>query len=300
MAKKRKHAKGLREKYEDFILDMQSMGYKEAGIKTYQQRVGRFVDWCESQSVISIDEGEIRRFRKTILDTGVSDMTVYNYARAVRAFINWCVRNNEMDSAPKLRMPPKPAPIPAPYGESEIESIVAACEDVRDELIICLLLDTGIRPAELVMVRAEHLDTRNRLLNIPVGKMRKTRDVSYSKQTGQVLRDYMRAYEFPADYVGPLFISQMTGENLTYHGFRALMRRLQQATNIDMSMYRFRDTFATTSLRNGADMMMVLKALGHADLSSIKHYIGYGTEDIQRISNEFSPVESMLKRRRRK
>lgn len=290
----------IRDAFDDFILDMESRGFRHGTITNYRSRVGAFVRWCEENGVNEIDANTIRRFRKLIIDSGVGERAIFNSARDVRAFLNWCKYEGLVDDVPVLQMPPEPAPEPNPYSQDEITAIVDACNNDRERVIVYLLLATGIRPGELELAQTEHFDLRERTLYIPVGKMRKPRTVVFDEETRRMIRTYARSYGIDMNAPGPFIISGRGG-NLTYSGYRQLFIQLSKRAKFNVTMYRFRDTFATRSITSGEwDVLGLQKAMGHANLQSMKHYVSYTTQDLKKANDRYSTVKDMITKKKKR
>lgn len=80
---------------------------------------------------------------------------------------------------------------------NRFRALLATCkgrafEPLRDETIIRLLVDTGMRRAELIGLRVEDLDL-DQDVAIVVGKGRRPRACPYGHKTGLVLDRYLRA-----------------------------------------------------------------------------------------------------------
>lgn len=126
--------------------------------------------------------------------------TAHHRYRALQPFFRWLVDEGEIRSSPMERMkPPKLPEAPPPVlREGDFRRLLDVCvadktfAGRRDEGIIRVFQDTGIRRGELLGVRLEHLDLEDCRLTV-TGKGGRTRDVAIGDQTVRALDRYLRA-----------------------------------------------------------------------------------------------------------
>lgn len=92
------------------------------------------------------------------------------------------------------RVPDQPVPV---LSGDELRALLATCkspgfEQLRDEAIIRLLADTGMRRAELLGLSVEGLDL-DQDVAVVMGKGRRQRACPFAHKTGLVLDRYLRA-----------------------------------------------------------------------------------------------------------
>ena len=125
-----------------------------------------------------------------------SASTANNRFRSLQRFFKWLVDEEHIDSNPMATMkPPKGEDHLVPvYEPAEIQALVGASlgdsfEDVRDTAIILLLVDTGIRRAELVGLTVEDVDIDDHSITV-LGKGARPRHVSFGNKVATALDKY--------------------------------------------------------------------------------------------------------------
>ena len=118
---------------------------------------------------------------------------------ALRRFSAWLVEEGELPTDPLagLRPPKLGQKIVPVLSEEEIRRLLKACEgkglrDRRDEAIIRLLLETGLRAGECVALRVEDVDVRGGLVLVRRSKGGKGRVVPFGPVTGRAVDRYLR------------------------------------------------------------------------------------------------------------
>ncbi len=115
---------------------------------------------------------EVAKIRREHVETFVEDLlakwkpaTTNNRYRALAQFFKWALEEGEITDSPMARMKPPTVP-DAPVSvvsDDELRSLLRACqgsgfEERRDTAIVRLLVDTGMRAAELMNLKVEDLD----------------------------------------------------------------------------------------------------------------------------------------------
>jgi integrase len=101
----------------------------------------------------------------TLRDEGKAPSTVSTRYKALRVFFGYLVEEGELAASPMERMKPPQVPdVPVPVlTEVELRRLIKACEgkgfdERRDNAIVRLFLDTGMRRAELAGLRIGDID----------------------------------------------------------------------------------------------------------------------------------------------
>lgn len=160
------------------------------------------------------------------------------------------VDEDEIDAHPMkgLGVPSAPAkPVPV-LSDTELAALIKACAGKdcfarRDEAVVRLLLDCGMRVAELCVLTVEgtNLDAEVVLVT---GKGSKVRPVYFGAPTARALDRYLRGRsQHRWAHVDALFLGQRGP--LTPDGVRELLRvRGETAGITDLHPHRFRHTWA--------------------------------------------------------
>ena len=151
---------------------------------------------------------------------------------------------------------------------------------VRNRALIALLLDSGLRLAEVAGITLGELDLKDQIVRIH-GKGRKDRPVPFSEGTVDYLRTWIRVRGGEA---GSLF-------GLSRYGIRQLLTRIGQETGIHVHPHKFRHTAATMMVRENMDLHSIKRVLGHSHLSVTEKYLSLSTEDLKNKHNAASPLE---------
>ena len=129
----------------------------------------------------------------------LSPATVARHYRNLQQLWRWLIDDGEITRSPMERMRPPAVPEqPVPLiSEADLVALLAACkgntfENRRDTAILRLLIDTGMRLAELTGLGVDDLDFDAEVAHV-LGKGRRARAVPFGNKTGDALRRYLRA-----------------------------------------------------------------------------------------------------------
>ncbi|WP_424639852.1 tyrosine-type recombinase/integrase [Embleya sp. AB8] len=193
----------------------------------------------------------------TVLLDSTSPGNAHQHFRSLKTFFNWMTDiEEELDRSPMARMK---API-VPEQEVEIvpedalQRLLRRCggrsyTDRRDTAMIMLLLDTGVRRAELVNRLISDVDLDLKVMLI-VAKGKRPRSVPFGKQTAVALDRYFRALQKLAgpdalERDAPLWRGVLKKSTFTVSGVNQMLeRRCIQAGIEHVHPHRFRHTFA--------------------------------------------------------
>jgi integrase/recombinase XerD len=162
----------------------------------------------------------------------------------------------------------------------EVDTLAKATEKLRDNLIVRLLFQTGVRVTELCEIRLSDLDREERKINIR-GKGRKNRNVYYKKSLDflmDVWVEEIRPTVYHAD-TSPYLFPTSHSENITRQTVEEKVREAAEEADLQdtygptadghtrhtITPHVLRHSFAMAALDNGWDVYTLSQALGHAD-----------------------------------
>jgi site-specific recombinase XerD len=128
------------------------------------------------------------------------------------------------------------------------------------------------------------------------GKGRKDRVTFVGARTRkQVLRYFTLECGGKPKPEAPLFTSQRGGGRLAVATLRQLTRRLRAATGVkNCKCHAFRRTMAIQSLRNGMNVYVLAKMLGHDGIDVLRYYLDILQDDVKAAAKSFGVVDNLL------
>jgi integrase/recombinase XerC len=276
--------------------------YSSHTTTAYNKDLDQFVLFCTEMvgefNIREIDSGVLRKWVLSLMNEGYQPQSIKRKVSSVKAFFRFLMKNEIIETNPFIDVPLPKVRKKLPYflNESSLHHLLDDgffpndFEGVRDKLIITLLYGTGIRRAELLQLKDNSFDRKNKLVRV-MGKRRKERIVPYPESVNLVLEQYIeirnREIGTSRDALLVTEKGEPVYEKLIY---RTVQKYLEQVTSLEKkSPHVIRHSYATHLLNRGADLNAVKELLGHANLSATQIYTHMTFEKIQKVYKQAHP-----------
>lgn len=254
----------------------------EETVKLYVGGVRHYLAWCEKRSEArTFSRALVTAFVADLLDQGKEAATARAYQLSVRRYSAWLAEEDLLDHDPLVGLKPpkldiKVVPV---LTSDQLKALVRACDgkafrDRRDEALIRLLAETGIRAGEAVALHLDDVDLGRGLVVVRRGKGGKGRLVPFGPQTGRSLDRYLRVRRtHPRASEGLLWVGER-GQGFTYAALaRALKRRARAAGVPDFHVHVLRHTYAARWLAAGGSEGGLMAVAGWSRREMLDRYV---------------------------
>jgi site-specific recombinase XerD len=250
-------------------------------LTTYTAGVEDFLAWCERNGTpAELTKPNVQTWIADMLDAGATPSTASTRLGALKRFTAWLVEEDELPSNPLLRMPsPKQDTTVVPaLTDDEIRLLIKSCNgksfcDRRDEAIVRLMVETGLRANELIELRCDDLDLTNGTVVVRRGKGGKGRVAPFGPQTATVLDRYLRTRRNHASPDNPQLFTGYHIKTFSYWALaRTLRRRAKEAGITGFHVHRLRHTAATRWLRHGGSEGGLMAVAGWSNRQMLDRY----------------------------
>lgn len=252
-----------------------------ATIKVYGDGVRRFLAWAaQNERKPVLDRPTVAAFIADLLTGGAEPATARSRHLSLRRFTAWLVDEGELSTDPLVgsRPPKLDTKIIPVLDEEQLKALVRACQgatlrDRRDEALVRLMVETGVRAGEVVALRVGDVDLHKGLVVVRRGKGGRGRTVSVGPQTTRALDRYLRlrrAHRL-AD-TADLWLGDR-GKTLSYYGLHAALRgRANQAGIERFHPHMLRHTAASRWLAAGGSEGGLMAVAGWTRRDMIDRY----------------------------
>ena len=235
---------------------------------------------------------------------GLSPATAARRRAAVRQFYRFVLGEGWRDDDPSRRVeaPRKGRPLPKVLSRQEMDRLIAAAgardgaQGLRFGCMVELAYASGLRISELTALPLAAL-ARDPAYLIVKGKGGKERLAPLNDAARAAVRSYIevRPRFLPkGDRANPwLFPSRGKAGRLTPRRFAQVLNEAAAGAGIDpdrVSPHVLRHAFATHLLEGGADLRVVQKLLGHADIATTQIYTHVASDRLREVMAAKHPL----------
>lgn len=285
----------LQDAFTDFILSRQAMMCTTRTMQFYEFTLGKILEWLERNDVhepIQITSRHARALLGEMVGKGYSDSYIHIFARVLRTFTRFLLKEKYVYQPIEFEMPKLGKKRLLVFDKDEVQQIINSCQTKRDKAFILLMVDSGLRQAEVISLNWGDVDILSGIVRVEKGKGRKARSVVIGAHTRRALLRYKG--EVDSSEKKPL-LQTRNGERFTTSGLRSWTNRISERANIHISAHALRRTFATLSLRAGMNVIQLQAFMGHSSLDMTRHYIDLLDEDLVEAHKEHGPIDSFYK-----
>ena len=192
---------GLESLRGSFNRSLRVEGKADRTLVLYGQSITYFSQWLAQRGrpadLSSLDRDTVLQWFDHLRSRGLTTGTIRTRWRGLRRFANWLLAEGIVGTDPLagivIDKPPPPVPI---LTDEDLAALVGACRgkrfaDRRDEAVMRLLIDCGLRVSEVTGIDLDHLDLDAESITV-TGKGSRVRAAYFGAKTGQALDRYLR------------------------------------------------------------------------------------------------------------
>jgi site-specific recombinase XerD len=256
-------------------------------IKSYMEAIRQLDAFLAARGMPRNVAGIHREHVESFIEDQVARLkpaSAANRYRSLQQYFKWLVEEGEIKGNPMAGMDPPSIPEAPPpvLTTDELEKLLRVCEgnafdQRRDTAIIRLLLDTGIRRAEIAGLQVDDIEFDVRVsrdqevagVAYVTGKGDRRRTVAFGRNTAKAIDRYLRARpktESPWLWLG-------RKGRLTDTGVSQMLRRRAREAGIgDIHAHLFRHTFAHQWLADGGSEGDLMRLAGWRSRTMVDRY----------------------------
>ena len=282
----------IKEYFLKSILDQKN--YSKKTFENYNRDLNKFFKFLNDykiKDIKKITKETVRLYFLKQKNNNISNRTLGRYYSSLNSFFIYSIEHEYIDVNPLkfIDYPKYTKKIPEYIYDSQLEKLLneKTSENVeielRNKLIIHLLLDTGVRVSELVNIKVHDIDVEERIIKV-FGKGSKERFVFFTSKTKELLTNYLIKRKEKA-ITDNLFINYK-GEKLTERSVQKIIKLVGEKIGLDIHPHLLRHTFATDLLNKGADIRMIQELLGHENLDTTQIYTHVSNSRVKEVYDD--------------
>jgi integrase/recombinase XerD len=256
-------------------------------IESYLYGAAPYLTWCDEQGVDPLAKRSLDTHIAGMLDRGAMPSTAKVRFKGVQHFTRWLAAEGEIDADPfaSMRPPKVDEPVIPVLTDEQIVDLIAACQPPaasrtglpsllfrRDEAIVRLLVETGMRAAECVGMLLDDVDLPERVIVLR-GKGGKERSVGFGDKTARALDRYLRVRRLHARAASPELWLGARGFGMVYESMYGALNKRAAAAGIEgMHPHRLRHTSADRWLDAGGSEGGLMAMHGWSSSRMVQRY----------------------------
>ena len=269
-------------------------------VRYYEENLSRFNKWL-SLSKLNIPELTSDNLRQYIIYlglTGIKNVSLHTYYRAVRVFCSWLYQEGyiDIDITQRIKLPKDDSEIVIPLTKDDVavidEYIINSELALRNYCIFHLLLDCGLRRQEVINLKTDCIGKNT--LTIKNSKNNKSRIVLIPEFLRLSINNYL------GKRTGIVFLNRYEQEPVTENTIKKLFSNIKNLPGMErVHAHLLRHTFATSYLYYGGNMEMLRLLMGHSSYNILQNYVHLAAQEELIGSGLYELDEIFFKNRRK-
>jgi len=260
-----------------FMANRRMKGLAVSTLKQYSQQLSYMLNF--SNKLIT----DPAKLEAIILSIKGTQETRHSYYRTYRTFYNFMDRRCHIPNPMKSVEPPRLKPKVMPTLETnELSLLSLFTRDARDNALITLLLDTGIRTSEATSLQQDNIKEGYIIVRGKVGQ----RTVPISPVVRSAL---LNLPKYEDGYVFHGHSGKLTRSG----AYRVVRQALERVgiTGSKLGAHRLRHTFGRHWLTLGGDLRSLQIIMGHSNIRTTEKYASLVFDDVAVKHKQCSPVQ---------
>jgi integrase/recombinase XerD len=175
---------------------------------------------------------------------------------------------------------------------------------LRNELLIRLLYQTGLRRGEMAETRLKDIDTDERAINVHATKTHLNRTVYYQPSLDTLLSRWINVerkalatagseYLFPTyktEQISPKQISRTVKKAADAAGLQSrVYTNAAGHEQMEVTAHTLRHSFAVQCVKNEMNVRFIQKLMGHAKIETTERYLRVAGPDVRDAARKYGP-----------
>ncbi|MBU0493332.1 MAG: tyrosine-type recombinase/integrase [Chloroflexi bacterium] len=282
-----------------FVADLQQRDKSQATVTKYEAGLRAFDAWLGVTNLdpATITAEQAQAYRQHLVDRGQQPATINGHLAALRAFGRWAESQGQPNFSRHLKDLRLAPYRPRALARTDLLRLLRVVRDhgsARDQALVCLLVQAGLRAAEAAALQIGDvaLSERKGMVQVRMGKGRKTRTIPLPVEARTTLRAYLDE-RGAAALTAPLFPAQRgatAGQPIRPRAVWDVVKKYARLAQLDdVTPHVLRHTYATATLEaSGHDLRLVQHLLGHSRIETTARYLKPSPEAAEAVANRLS------------
>ncbi|MBS3679953.1 tyrosine-type recombinase/integrase [Ornithinibacillus massiliensis] len=291
----------------------QARNFTKKTMKNKRQELKQVLEFLQTKRGIaeleSVTSHDLDAYLRIKRQKGLKPQSIVSMAKQVKAFFNWCVKEEYLTINPmdKVTLPRIPKVLLTGLTSREVVDMMESFSntkylEIRNKAILGMMADCGLRAMEIAGLKEN--DVRDTTIKV-FGKGNKERIVFISPALKKILIRYERIkkeyFTNRIKYNDNYFLAYQ-GKAMSTVAVYNLVIEAAERVGIKgkrVSPHMFRHYFAVQSIMAGIDVYSLSRLLGHSDVSTTQRYLeSLDNDQLLEKATSSSPLMNLNRRNR--
>ncbi|MEM5867627.1 MAG: tyrosine-type recombinase/integrase [Candidatus Aenigmatarchaeota archaeon] len=260
--------------------ELKLRGFSERTIKMYLFYNQKFLEFVNKKPE-EVVEDDIKAFIAKKMERGISSKSIVLIKAALKFFYDEILKKNIVN----FKSPKIPKKLPTVLTREEVRKLIEVIDNEKHKLMVMMLYSSGLRLSELINLKVEDLELKEKIGWVRTGKGEKDRAFIISEKVLEKLEKFIVGKN-PSDYL-------FNGRNgkLSPRAIQKIVSNAAKKAGIakKVSPHTLRHSFATHLLESGENIRKIQELLGHSSLNTTQVYTHISIEEIKKVK---SPLDN--------
>lgn len=260
-------------------------GYSKRTIDAYTMYVKDFLRHSKKDPVFAERDDLIAYLAELKEKRGVANNTLSLALSALRFLFHNLLKKNIVD---EIKNPKKGKKLPSALTKDEVRGLIKAAPAGRDRLVLEFLYSSGCRVSEVVSMKINDMNLKEKIANVRGGKGNKDRVVVLSEKWISDFKRYFKRRKKSSEFV----FAKKNGKQFSADTIQKLVRDCCKKAGIlkKVTPHSLRHSFATHLLDSGENIRKIQELLGHSNLNTTQIYTKVSVESLKKVR---SPLDDL-------
>ncbi|MDP2906996.1 MAG: tyrosine-type recombinase/integrase [Nanoarchaeota archaeon] len=263
--------------------ELKLRGFSPNTVKAYTTANTLFLEWIKKQPE-QVTEQDVKDYLGHLIsDKKIAPSSIALKKAALKFLFDEILKKGIVN----FKTPKIPKQVPVVLTRDEVRKLIDSAGSYKSKVIIQFLYSSGLRLSELINLKINDLEIKEKIGWVRRGKGNKDRMFLLSETIIKELEKYMLTLDANEKYLFPGVEGHVSARNVQKIIENATERACLRKK---VHPHMLRHCFATHLLDAGVDIRKIQELLGHANLQTTQIYTSVSKEELKKVK---SPLDSL-------
>ena len=263
--------------------ELKLRGFSQHTLRAYITANKLFLEWIKKQPE-QVTEQDIKSYLAHLIsDKNILASSIALKKAALKFLFDEILKKNIVN----LKTPKIPKHVPVVLTKDEVRQLIDSAGSHKSKVMIQFLYSSGLRLSELINLKVNDLEIKEKIGWVRKGKGSKDRIFILSDNLIKELEKYKLTLDPDEKYLFPGIKGHISSRNV-----QKIVEKAAERAGLKKKVYphMLRHCFATHLLEAGVDIRKIQELLGHSNLQTTQIYTSVSKEELKKVK---SPLDNL-------